>query len=168
MTEEGILKYRRKNRHFFCVREMEISEALENGNKELAVQILKESKQMDTEYPERVKKYSLQLISLYKELGKEDEYKEELVFQLLHCYQSDLSCFNRLKGCISSETEWDRLVNLIINASKNIYFTCDVLNQEKDMNSLCRLWKVKTMSICWIGMKSSYEELIRREYFGFM
>lgn len=139
MTEEDILKYRRKNRHFFCVRELEISEALESGNKELAVRILEESKQMDTEYPERIKKYSLQLISLYKESGKEDEYKEELIFQLLHCYQSDLSCFNELKRCISSESEWDRLTNLIINASKNIYFTCDVLNQEKRYEQLMQI-----------------------------
>ena len=160
MTEEDILKYRRKNRHFFCVREMEISEALENGNKELAVQILKESKQMDTEYPERVKKYSLQLISLYKELGKEDEYKEELVFQLLHCYQSDLSCFNRLKGCISSETEWDRLVNLIINASKNIYFTCDVLNQEKRYEQLMQIMESENN----VNLLDRYEKQLRRTH----
>lgn len=136
MPEEDILKYRLMNRHFFCVRELEISEALENGNKELAVQILEESKHMDTEYPGKIKKYSLQLISLYKELGKEDEYREELIFHLLHCCQSDLSCFNELKACISSEAEWDRLTNLIINASKNIYFTCDVLNQEKRYEQL--------------------------------
>ncbi len=160
MTEEDILKYRRKNRHFFCVREMEISEALENGNKELAVQILKESKQMDTEYPERVKKYSLQLISLYKELRKEDEYKEELVFQLLHCYQSDLSCFNRLKGCISSETEWDRLVNLIINASKNIYFTCDVLNQEKRYEQLMQIMESENN----VNLLDRYEKQLRRTH----
>lgn len=160
MAEEDILKYRRKNRHFFCVREMEISEALENGNKELAVQILKESKQMDTEYPERVKKYSLQLISLYKESGKEDEYREELIFQLLHCYQGDLVCFKELKGCISSEAEWDRLVDLIITASKNIYFTCDVLNQEKRYEQLMQMIERENS----VSLLDKYEKQLRKTH----
>lgn len=160
MPEQDILKYRLMNRHFFCVRELEISEALENGNKELAVQILEESKQMDTEYPEKIKKYSLQLISLYKELGKEDEYREELIFQLLHCYQSDLSCYNELKACISSEAEWDRLTNLIINASKNIYFTCDVLNQEKRYEQLMQIIERENS----VNLLDKYEKQLRKTH----
>ena len=158
MPEQDILKYRLMNRHFFCVRELEISEALENGNKELAVHILEESKQMDTEYPEKIKKYSLQLISLYKESGKEDEYREELIFQLLHCYQSDLSCYNELKACISSEAEWDRLTNLIINASKNIYFTCDVLNQEKRYEQLMQIIERENS----VNLLDKYEKQLRK------
>lgn len=160
MPEQDILKYRLMNRHFFCVRELEISEALENGNKELAVQILEESKQMDTEYPEKIKKYSLQLISLYKESGKEDEYREELIFQLLHCYQSDLSCYNELKACISSEAEWDRLTNLIINASKNIYFTCDVLNQEKRYEQLMQIIERENS----VNLLDKYEKQLRKTH----
>lgn len=160
MLEQDILKYRLMNRHFFCVRELEISEALENGNKELAVQILEESKQMDTEYPEKIKKYSLQLISLYKESGKEDEYREELIFQLLHCYQSDLSCYNELKACISSEAEWDRLTNLIINASKNIYFTCDVLNQEKRYEQLMQIIERENS----VNLLDKYEKQLRKTH----
>lgn len=160
MPEQDILKYRLMNRHFFCVRELEISEALENGNKELAVQILEESKQMDTEYPEKIKKYSLQLISLYKESGKEDEYREELIFQLLHCYQSDLSCYNELKACISSEAEWDRLTNLIINASKNIYFTCDVLNQEKRYEQLMQIIERENS----VNLQDKYEKQLRKTH----
>ena len=160
MLEQDILKYRLMNRHFFCVRELEISEALENGNKELAVQILEESKQMDTEYPEKIKKYSLQLISLYKESGKEDEYREELIFQLLHCYQSDLSCYNELKACISSEAEWDRLTNLIINASKNIYFTCDVLNQEKRYEQLMKIIERENS----VNLLDKYEKQLRKTH----
>ena len=160
MLEQDILKYRLMNRHFFCVRELEISEALENGNKELAVQILEESKQMDTEYPEKIKKYSLQLISLYKESGKEDEYREELIFQLLHCYQSDLSCYNELKACISSVAEWDRLTNLIINASKNIYFTCDVLNQEKRYEQLMQIIERENS----VNLLDKYEKQLRKTH----
>ena len=160
MPEQDILKYRLMNRHFFCVRELEISEALENGNKELAIQILEESKQMDTEYPEKIKKYSLQLISLYNELGKEDEYREELIFQLLHCYQSDLSCYNELKACIFSEAEWDRLTNLIINASKNIYFTCDVLNQEKRYEQLMQIIERENS----VNLLDKYEKQLRKTH----
>ena len=160
MPEQDILKYRLMNRHFFCVRELEISEALESGNKELAVRILEESKQMDTEYPAKIKKYSLQLISLYKESGKEDEYREELIFQLLHCYQSNLSCYNELKACISSETEWDRLTNLIINASKNIYFTCDVLNQEKRYEQLMQIIERENS----VNLLDKYEKQLRKTH----
>lgn len=160
MPEQDILKYRLMNRHFFCVRELEISEALESGKKELAIQILEESKQMDTEYPEKIKKYSLQLISLYNELGKEDEYREELIFQLLHCYQSDLSCYNELKACIFSEAEWDRLTNLIINASKNIYFTCDVLNQEKRYEQLMQIIERENS----VNLLDKYEKQLRKTH----
>lgn len=71
-----------------------------------------------------------------------------------------MSCFNRLKGCISSETEWDRLVNLIINASKNIYFTCDVLNQEKRYEQLMQIMESENN----VNLLDRYEKQLRRTH----
>lgn len=161
MPEEEILKYRTMNRHFFCVREMEIAEALEKGNKELAVQILEESKQMDTGYPEKIKQYSSRLILLYKELAKDDKYKEELIFQLLHCYQHDLTYFEELKLCIRSEEEWNRQVDLILNAnSRNIYFVCDVLDREKRYEQLMQLIEREKS----VDLLDKYEKKLRKTH----
>jgi len=45
------------------------------------------------------------LIEIYKKLGKEKEYKEELLYQIFSCNQNDLVYVNQLK-LISSMDEW--------------------------------------------------------------
>lgn len=50
-TEQEIMEFRKQNRQFFVIREMEIQEALEKQDYEAAKQLLLESKEMDAEYP---------------------------------------------------------------------------------------------------------------------
>ncbi len=71
-----------------------------------------------------------------------------------------MSCFNELKGCIFSEAEWDRLVNLIITANKNIYFTCDVLNQEKRYEQLMQMIERENS----VSLLDKYEKQLRKTH----
>ncbi len=139
MSEEEILKYRTQHRYFSCVRELEVEEALAANNKLLAIQVLEESKILDSDCAKKVKKYSEQLISLYHELSDVDKYMKELDFHLHNCQQRDLTYFNMLKACVNSKSEWDKITDSILDVSDNIDFTCDILAQEKRYESLIQI-----------------------------
>lgn len=135
-TEAEILEYRRNNRQFFVIREMEINEALNIQDYEKAKQILLESKRLDADYPKQVKKYSRQLIDLYKRNGEIEEYRKELLYQLQNCSQEDLKYFLALKEIMSSWKEWESTVDLIINSNRDLYFVCKILNEQKRYEEL--------------------------------
>lgn len=135
-TETEIMEFRKQNRNFFVIREMEIEEALDAQDYEKAKQILLESKVLDAEYPKQVKKYSEQLIALYEKNGELEEYHRELLYQLENCNQKDLEYFLALKNTSGSGKEWENIVNRIIISNKNLYFVCEVLNEEKRYEEL--------------------------------
>ncbi len=160
MSEEDIWQYRTLHRHFFCIRELEITEAIENGNTNQAIQILEESKMMDVGYPEKIKQYSRQLIALYRELNQKEKYKEELIFQLTQCEQTDLIYFNELKACMFSVEEWDKITDLVLAKSKNIYFICDVLCQEEKYEELMQEIEKNNS----VHILDKYEKQLRKIY----
>ena len=85
MHQDEIMQFRREHRHFFTIRELEIKEALKQGNTQEAESILTESRQLDAGYPGQVKKYSKQLIEIYRQENRMEEYGKELLFLLLNC-----------------------------------------------------------------------------------
>ena len=64
-TKEQIEAYKQENRRFFVIRELEISEAIENGEYRRAIKVLEESKELDAGNTEQLKKYSERIIELY-------------------------------------------------------------------------------------------------------
>ncbi|MBR1573080.1 MAG: SWIM zinc finger family protein [Lachnospiraceae bacterium] len=160
LSDEEILEFRTQHRHFSSVRELELEEALEANNKPLALQILEESKRLDKDCAKKVKRYSEQLISLYEELRDEDKYTKELIFQLLHCYQTDLTYYNKLKKCIGSKTEWNKFIDSILEASNNIYFICDILAQENKYEKLMKIVEEKNN----VALLDEYEKQMRKEF----
>lgn len=52
-----------------------------------------------------VRDYSQKLISIYQKTGKAEEFKEELRFQILSCYQQDLTYIKLYRDAIPAE-EW--------------------------------------------------------------
>ena len=78
-SEEEIAEYKQANRRFFVIREMEISEAIEKEDFDTAINLLLESKRLDADYEEQLRKYSEQLISIYCELKMTDECCLELI-----------------------------------------------------------------------------------------
>lgn len=137
-TEQEIMEFRKQNRQFFVIREMEIHEALEKQDYEAAKQLLLESKEMDAEYPKQVKQYSEQLIALYDKKGETENYRLELLYQLENYNHADLKYFLALKEAIGRDEEWENTVNQIISSNKNLYFVCQILNEEKRYKELMK------------------------------
>ena len=137
-TEREIMEFRKRNRHFFVIREMEIKEALEKQDYEMAEQLLLESKELDAKYPNQVKQYSKQLIELYDKNGETENYCRELLYQLENYYQTDLKYFLALKETVGEGEEWENIVERIISSNKNLHFVCQILNEEKRYEELMK------------------------------
>ncbi|MBQ8816637.1 MAG: SWIM zinc finger family protein [Lachnospiraceae bacterium] len=130
-TEDEIMEYRSKHRHFFAIRELEIAEALNKQDYVRAKELLLESKEMDTAYQNQIQKYSKQLIEIYDVLGEKENYCAELLYQLENYYHLDLHYFLALKAEIGQEEQWEETVNRIIASNRNEHFVCEILNEEK-------------------------------------
>lgn len=105
-SQEEIQKYKEKNRRFSVVRRLEFDEFIEKGETAEAIRTLNESKVLDKEYPGLVKEYSAKLIELYDVMKMNDEYKEELIFQVFSCRQDTLEYANKLKS-VCEPREWE-------------------------------------------------------------
>lgn len=134
-TEKEILDFRKKNRHFFVIRELEIEEALAEQDYEKAKQLLMESKELDAEYLNQVQKYSKQLIDLYNKNGEVENCRRELLYQLENYYHSDLKYFLALKE-VTPADEWENTVNQIVSSNQHLQFVCKILNEEKRYQEL--------------------------------
>lgn len=135
-SEEQIAEYKQANRRFFVIREMEISEAIEKEDFDTAINLLLESKRLDADYEEQLRKYSEQLISIYCELKMTDECCLELIEYLKKHYQSDLTYARMLKALVKESESWNQIVCEIVNTNPYEYFVCDLLFEEKRYEEL--------------------------------
>ena len=135
-TEKDILEYRKKNRRFFVIRELEISDALEKGDYEAAISVLCESKELDSNVQEQLKRYSKQLIDIYKEIGAMAEFRKESVYFLETFWQYDLTYVNILKASILEKEEWECIVDRIVAKNRDESFVCKLLSEEKRYDQL--------------------------------
>lgn len=156
-SEEEISAFRKKNRHFFVIRETEIQEALEERNYEAAKQLLLESIKLDEAYPRQVQKYHEELINLYEATGDQEEYIKELQFYLENYSQRDLSYFHKLKNEVVKPQDWEGIVENIIHRSKDVHFTCSVLNEEKCYPELMN--KIKENNSVYL--MDAYEKILK-------
>ena len=113
--EKEIRAYRRKHWRFSAVRGLEIQEDIEHGDLDEAVQILKESKELDSGYPGLVARYSEQLISIYEMQSNEKAYKEELQYYVFECPQHDLAHIQKLKA-VCTEQDWEQYREQILQS----------------------------------------------------
>ena len=135
-TAEQINAYKQVNRRFFVIRELEISEAIEKNDCTRAIKVLKESKELDAGNAGQLKKYSEQLIDLYHRSKMTAEYIEELKYYIISFWQYDLSYVHRLKMCIKSQDQWNKLVDDIVKKSRFEDFVCKLLYEEKRYDEL--------------------------------
>ncbi len=156
-AEEEISAFRKKNRRFFVIREMEIQEALEEKNYEGAKQLLLESIKFDEAYPRQVQKYHDELIDLYEATGDQDEYIKELQLYLGNYSQRDLSYFHKLKNEVDKTQDWEGIVEKIIHTSKDIHFICSVLSEEKRYPEL--IDKIKANNSVYL--MDAYEKILK-------
>lgn len=135
-SEEEIADYRKKNRRFYIVRELEIAEAIDAGNYEKAIAVLLESKKLDKGNKEQLKKYSKQLIDIYKGVGKIESFCKETIFYLESYWQYDLTYVNVLKSYIQDKKEWNKIIDDVVEKNTHGDFVCNLLSAEKRYEQL--------------------------------
>ena len=135
-SQEEIDEYRKWNRRFFIIRELEISEAIEAGNYEIAIEVLLESKRLDAGKQEQLKKYSEQLIDIYKTVGDFDAFSAELIHFLETYWQYDLTYVEMLKPYVHDKMKWNEIVDGIVAKNTHDDFVCLLLNEEKRYEQL--------------------------------
>lgn len=87
------------------IRDLQLKEDLEAGRLAQAVALLRESKELDQNDPRLAARHSEKLIRLYQQLGMEQEYRAELIFQISAFRQGNLEFVNMLKNICEPE-EW--------------------------------------------------------------
>ena len=90
------------------VRRRVICRLLEGKRYTEAEALLRESKEMDREWPGLVFGYSQELIGLYEKTDQPEKLLEELQFQVFHCRQQDLTYVKKLKEQ-TSQSQWPAL-----------------------------------------------------------
>jgi len=158
-TAEQIEAYKQENRRFFVIRELEVSEAIENNDYITAIKVLKEGKELDANNTAQLKKYSEQLIDLYHKFKMADKYVSELEYYITSFWQYDLSHVRMLKNCIDNQEKWSNLVDDIVRKSQFEDFVCKLLYEEKRYNELMN--KIEQSSNK-VGLLDSYDKTLRK------
>lgn len=130
MSKQDIDEFCKRHRNFYVIRQMEIEKAIAEGNIDKAIEVLKESKERDCDYRNLVESYSEKLIELFHIKKYDQEYKKELIFNLMNCHQSDARYFCELKKMCKDEPGWETIVEKIIIANKGSFSVYDILLEE--------------------------------------
>lgn len=160
-SEDEIADYRKNNRRFFVVRELEISEAINEGNYEKAIEVLLESKKLDKGNKEQLKKYSKQLIDIYRNIGKMEPFCKETIFYLESFWQYDLAYVNALKPHIQDKEEWSKIIDGIVEKNTHGDFVCNLLSAEKRYEQL--MSKIEN-SFDKVRLLDVHEKALRKKY----
>lgn len=158
-TAEQIEEYKRENRRFFVIRELEISEAIKNNDYDTARKVLLESKERDSGNTEQLEKYSEQLIEIYDKLGKTEEYIEELIWYVTSFWQHGLTYVKMLKACIVKPDQWSKMVDDIVMKSRYEDFVCQLLYEEKRYDEL--MSKIEQSSNK-VSLLDAYDKILRK------
>ena len=97
------------------VRERLIDRTLSEKRFDDAITLLEESKEIDKDAPFSIDRWCKRLIALYRQLGREDALKNELLFFLTHCTQRDLEYVTALKG-LTDEAAWPELRETLLQS----------------------------------------------------
>lgn len=158
-SEKDIQDYKEKHRSFSAIRKLEIEEFLKENKIEKAIQVLKESKELDNAYHGLISDYSSQLIELYKRLNQSHEYQEELMFQIFSCRQDNLDFVKQLKS-ISSEEEWGEYREKILSARTCQGIKYQLLEWEGMYEELLK----KVTGSGYVFLMDQYEKLLKKKY----
>lgn len=159
--DNEINEYMSEHRQFYVIRELEISNAIEQHDYEKAESVLLESRELDKKYPEQLKKYSKRLIEIYDKTGSTALLKKELICYINEYPQYDLEYILQLKKIVPIAEEWDILVNMFIeNAGNNKAFICKLMALENRFAELLSL----ILENKDIFLMDQYEELLKKKY----
>ncbi len=157
--EEEIQQFRRRYRRFPDVRLMEIREYLRQEKYGKAIEVLKESREMDKENEDLTAEYSRRLIEIYEKTGDAVNYKEELLHQVLRCTQSNLVYIHKLRE-VCEEQKWEDYRERLLDSGKLGHIRFEFLKEERMYERL--LEEVKTAdSVFYLDI---YEKELRKYF----
>lgn len=158
-TEAEISSYRDRFRQFPAIRALEIDAYLSKGKKQEAMEVLRESIGLDTDYPGLVSQYYKQLIALYYDTGYMDEYKKELKKYIFSCRQDNLDYIYKLKEACSLE-EWSNHFEEILKERKLEMIRLDLLKAEGMYDRLLDA----VLEEPYIGRLDQYEDVLKEKF----
>lgn len=162
-SEEEISQYRKMNWRFSAVRQLEIRELLDDGEIEQAIEVLKESKKLDKEYPGLVFDYSRQLIQIYEQKLMPSEYKEELLFYVFSFMASDIQYFMKLKE-ICAEQEWLGYREGLLQKMQGTSSGYQLMEAEGLFQEMLQGITLEIQNAGWIGRLDEYEKLLKPKF----
>lgn len=158
-TLDEQLEYAREFRELSEVRKWEASEYIDSGAYELAIAVLKESCELDKDFPGLVAQHIKQLLNVYRRCGRDEEYRAQLVDYIFNHRQDNLEYIYDLKN-ICDEAEWHEYREKIL-ASKTAYAVLGMLMKaEKLYNQLLAMVQ-NSQSFYVIDQ---YEDVLKAEY----
>ncbi len=98
-----------------AVRQWEADEALSAGDREKALDLLRASRDMDSESPELTLLYTRQLVKLYEEIGDRESEQQELEYLVLNIMTPEFELVRKLKE-LTPEDRWHDLFEQILKA----------------------------------------------------
>ncbi|HZK10405.1 MAG TPA: hypothetical protein VFD08_04980, partial [Clostridia bacterium] len=105
ISGKEIESYCKDNLELSLIREYLVDFYLEKKKYDRAIKLLKEGKKRDADDREVVANYSLKLKDLYKKLGEQDSYRDELWLLVLEYLPGEEELFDELKA-LYTKKEW--------------------------------------------------------------
>ncbi|WP_353097674.1 SWIM zinc finger family protein [Tissierella praeacuta] len=158
VNQKKIEEYCKENLEINQVRKYYIDICINKKDYDMAIELLKEGKDKEKDWPGLLLNYSLKLKDLYKQIGKHKLYEEELWSLVLNYNQGNLELYKELKS-IYTDKEWlkkreiifgklspyrgidklygleglyDRLIELVVN-SQGLYMVIEYEEILKDI-----------------------------------
>ena len=135
-TKEEISQFRAPYRNMREIREMELQEAIDEKDYELAISMVEAWRKKEGLYEYELERCSKKLIELYKAAGKRDAYAKEVSYQVFHFHQSDLRYIDMLKQLTASE-KWESVRETLLSAKTVQGQRLELMAKEKLFD---RLW----------------------------
>ncbi len=117
------------------VRDRMLRAYMDSRNYHQAVELLKEEKRRDAEEPWRLKRHSEKLIELYRILGQEQNYREELRFQVFSCQQQNMEYVRQLRSVLPAEA-WPEMREKLLQAPTTRTLRLELLADDEQWQRL--------------------------------
>lgn len=154
-SHDEIMKFCNDNIHLSEIRQYYVDECVKHKNYEVAIQALKEGKESD----DFAANYSMQLKDLYKEIGKDKEYKEELWTLLLKYKPGNLNVFKELKALYTGE-EWLDKRELVFKNLPSYVAVGELYKEERLYDRLIKI----VLASAGLSMLLKYEKCLMEVY----
>lgn len=141
------------------IREIKISQAMQNSDWDTALALLEESREIDKDKPGLVAKYSAQMIEIYERTNKRELLLKELRDYLYEFRQDDLVYVLKLKVLLTPE-EWTAERDRLLNSTTMHSQVYSLLEQEQMYEALMQTIEKNTD----IYALERYERLLKKSY----